>query len=394
MTSAPKTEAETDAAQHSQKRRRTIFGLILVFVLVGLGYLTYWFFVGRFYVVTDDAYIGGNLVAVTSRVPGTVVAIAADDTDFVRAGQPLVTLNATDARIRLTQREAALALAVRHARAERAQLHALQASAQAAWALYQEAAGRERRRRSLVAIHAISQETWQDARAQTANLKARYLAAVAAVAARAASLGHGPLFQLPAVRQATAALAIAYAQWHRTVIRAPVSGYIAKREVELGQHITPGRPLMVVIPLTTLWVTANIKEDDLGALRIGQPARIVADIYGSAVVYHGHVVGIGAGTGSAFSLLPPTNASGNWIKIVQRVPVRISLPAAVLARHPLRVGLSATATINIHNTSGRTLARRPPPAPVYHTDVYGRSYTRARQLAQRILRANGARRGL
>lgn len=375
-------------------RKRALVGLTLLFTLIALGYLIYWVLIGRFVVSTADAYVGGNLVTLTARVPGTVTTIAADDTNLVSAGSPLVVLDPTTARLHLQARISALALAVRKARAERAQLAALKAQSHAAYALYQQARADQRRRVHLVALHAISREEWQSAIAKTKVLRARYLAARSQTAALAARVGRGPLAQLASVREAATAVEVAYADLRRCIVRAPVTGYIAKRHVQIGQHIRPGQTLMVIIPLHQLWVTANFKETELGDLRIGQPAQVVADIYGDSVRYNGHVIGIGAGTGSAFALLPPSNASGNWIKIVQRVPVRVSLPATTLDRHPLRVGLSATVTINIRDRKGLMLATHPLRHPLYHTRIYGNSERGARALVNKILQDNGAHRGI
>ncbi len=373
----------------ANKRKRALLGLLALFLAIGAGYVLYWLLVGRFYVSTDDAYVRGNLVAITARVSGTVETIRADDTDRVHQGQVLIVLDPTDARILLQTREAALAAAIRNARATRARLTALRAQAQAAYSLYAKAQGKVRRRAHLAVLHAISAETWQDMQANAQALHARYLSARAQARALAAIIGHGPIARLPSIRIAAGGVVSAYTALARCVVRAPVSGYVAKRSVQLGEHIAPGQPLMVVIPLHHLWITANFKEDDLGALRIGQPAAVVTSLYGDSVSYHGHLIGIGAGTGSAFSILPPNNASGNWIRIVQRIPVRISLPAAALKAHPLRVGLSATATVNIHDTSGLMLAARPPLEPAYRTAVYGHNAQAAARIVHRIFRANG-----
>lgn len=390
MSSEP-TPSPTDRAH---TRRRTLIGLALIFAAIGLGYLLYWLFIGQFYATTDDAYVRGNLVVLTARVPGTVTTIAADNTNLVREGQPLVRLDNTDMRIRLEKAKAALALAIRQARASRAMLISLRAQATARRALYKEALGNEQRRQRLIHIHAISAETWAHVVARTQSLKAQFLAAKAQVQAQIARVGHGPIVYLPRVQVAIAAVRKAYANNARCLIRAPVTGYVAKRHVQVGQHVTPGQSLLVIIPLHQLWVTANYKEDALGALRLGQPATITTDIYGDTVTYAGHVIGIGAGTGSAFALLPPTNASGNWIKIVQRIPVRISLPLAMLQRYPLRVGLSATVTVNIHNTKGLMLPTKTPDRALYHTTIYGKNMQAAQHLIDRILKANGARRGV
>ncbi len=383
------TPAPTDT-RHSDRRRRLLWLITAGFLLLAAGYLIYWLLIGRFFVSTDDAYVRGNLVPLTARVAGTVTAITGDDTDLVRAGSPVVMLDPTNARLKLDQAEAALAAAVRSARAARAQWHALQSAAQAAHVRYELAASDERRRRHLAAIDAISRESWRHTRATAQTLAAQYRAAVARARAQQAVAGTRPLRRLPAIRQAMTAVKTAYLDLTHCVVRAPVTGYIAKRHVQLGQRVTAHETLLVIIPLQRLWVSANFKETDLGSLRIGQPARVVADIYGDKVVYHGRVAGIGAGTGSAFALLPPSNASGNWIKIVQRVPVRISLPSRLLAQHPLRVGLSTDVTVNIHHTKGPVLASRPPAIPRYRTDIYGHALQGARVLIDKILQANGA----
>jgi len=386
----------TDASAHahqSRRRTRALVGLTLAFLVLGLSYLGYWLLVGRFYVSTDDAYVGGNLVALTARVTGSVTSISADDTDLVWAGSPLVVLDPTTARLRLKTRESALAYTIRHARARRAEWAALKARASAASILYQKARDQERRRTHLAAIHAISPEAWRDTKAQTAVMKARYLDMKARARALSDEVGATPLASLPAIQKAAAAVEQAYAELQRCIIRAPVTGYVAKRHVQLGEHIKPGQTLMVIIPLQALWITANFKETALGDLRIGQPARVVADIYGNRAPYQGRVIGIGAGTGSAFALLPPSNASGNWIKIVQRVPVRISLAPTALDHHPLRVGLSATVTVDIHNRTGRMLSATPSQTPILQTHTYGHSVSEARALVRHILRLNGARPG-
>ena len=351
---------------------------------------------------TDNAYVQGNVVQITPQLSGTVLGIAADDTDYVQAGQMLVRLDPADAKVALEQAEAALAQTVREVRT----LYANNAPLAAQIKLREAELARARtdlaraqddvaRRQPLLASGAVGAEELNHAKAQLAATQSAVAAAQSAVAAAREQLASNraltdgttvenhPSVQRAAVRVHEAMLAL-----QRTELPAPVSGHVAKRSVQLGQRVAAGAPLMSVIALEQLWVDANFKEGQLQRLRIGQPATLEADVYGKKVAFHGRVEGLGAGTGAAFSLLPAQNATGNWIKIVQRVPVRIALDPAELRAHPLRIGLSMDVTVDVSHTEGKTLADAVRREPVAQTAVFSHGEAEADEQVRRIVAAN------
>ncbi|MDE2149655.1 MAG: efflux RND transporter periplasmic adaptor subunit [Gammaproteobacteria bacterium] len=387
------TADTSDTARTEQRRRRLrdrwIGGIVLIFALGLIGYGTYWILVSRFYVSTDDAYVAGNRLPLTPQIAGTVVAIRADDTDRVQAGQAVVTIDHSNQEIALNHAEAALGGAVRQVR----QLHQQEDAARAGIALrgaeLAQARRDDLRDQHLIAIHGVTQERFQHAQtayqsAQQELIRARHQLAVLQTQTDAPSLR-----QIPQVQRAIANLHRAWLDLKRTEILAPASGYVAQRSVQIGQRVTPGQPLLSIVPLQQIWVDANFKETQLKRVRLGQPVKLTADQYGSGVVYHGCVAGLSAGTGSAFELLPPQNATGNWIKIVRRVPVRIRLQPDEIEKHPLRIGLSMAVTIDAHDTGSKVLASAPPPKAVYSTDVYRRQQSGFETLVEKILRENG-----
>ena len=374
---------------NGSRRQRGFLILGAVIVIAGLAYGAYWFFDARFYESTDDAYVSGNIVTITSRENATVVALHADNTQTVRRGQLLVEMDPAVVNVNLAAAEANLARAVRTVKGEFS--HAASSDAQLAQAQVALALARTdyQRRQQASTDGAVSVE-------ELAHARDSVRAAEAAVAA--AKGGHDQtLSQIegtdvannPDVLSAEAALRTAViAQSHMRIV-APVDGVIAQRTVQLGQQVAAGTPLMAVVPLSDVWVDANFKEVQLQDMRIDQPVTITADIYGGKVTYHGRVEGLGAGSGSAFALLPPQNASGNWIKIVQRVPVRIALDPQELAAHPLRVGLSVTASISIKDTSGPLVTSKVGNAGT-RADLGDDSKGRADAIIARILAENGA----
>jgi len=371
----------------SGRRTQLLIRLAALLLLASLAYTAWWALVARYHEHTDNAYVSGNLVQITPQTSGTVLAIQADDTDYVTAGQPLVLLDPADARVALEQAEADLAQQVRQAR----NLFASRAAAAAQLAVRQAELTRaeaDLARRQQAAGGAVAQE--ELAHAQSAVLTARAAQASAKEqlsASEAQTEGTTPA-EHPAVQRAAAKVREAHLAMTRAMLPAPVSGYVAKRSVQVGQRIQPGAPLMAIVPLTGLWVEANFKESQLARMRIGQPVTLRADVYGSQVEYHGKVLGLGAGTGGVFSLLPAQNATGNWIKVVQRVPVRVSLDAAELAAHPLRVGLSMLAEVDLHDQSGPVLGTTPRQAPALQTTVFGAKDQQAEQRIARIIAAN------
>jgi len=375
-------------AQPGGARKRWLAIVVGAFLAIGIAYGAWWALVLRFDQSTDDAYVAGNVVHITSQVAGTVVKIAADDTQFVKAGTTLVQLDSADARIALEQAEARLAKAVRDVRGLFATTAQLKANVDLRNTDVARFAEDLDRRERLARSGAVSGEELQHARDALASAKAALAAAEQELAANQARIDRTTVDNHPDVLAAAAQVHDAYLQLARTELPAPVSGYVAKRAVQLGQRVAPGAPLMAIVALDDVWVDANFKEPQLANLRVGQPVTLRADLYGRKVRYHGSVAGFGAGTGSAFSLLPAQNATGNWIKIVQRVPVRIALDPQELALHPLQVGLSMQVDVDTHERDGARLPQAPQTTPAYSTDVYGNAEVIAAQRVKAIIAAN------
>src|SRR6267143_568340 len=359
------------------------------FLSIGIAYGLYWAQVLRHYESTDDAYVNGNVVQITPQISGTVVSIGADDTQFVKAGQPLVVLDQADAKVALDQAEAQLARTVREVRNLFATSAQLQAAAQQRQTDLAAAQSDLARRQHLGASGAVSGEELQHAIDAVKAAQAGLLAAQQQLAANRARVDGTTLTDHPQVRDAAAAVRSAYLSLARTELPAPVAGFVARRNVQLGQRVSPGTPLMAVVPLDQVWVDANFKEPQLQRMRVGQTVTLTADLYGTRVVFHGAVAGFGAGTGAAFSLLPAQNATGNWIKIVQRVPVRIALDAREVAVHPLQIGLSMKADVDVsHGGDGARLPQLANTSAAWSTDVFGSSDALADARVRAIIAAN------
>ncbi len=368
------------------KRRRMMTLLVLVIVIAAVAYGLYYFLVARFSESTDDAYVNGNVVQITPQVTGTVIAVNADDTQTVRIGAPLVMLDPADSRIALQQAEANLGQTVRQVRglfADDSQYEAQVAVRQADLSRAQDDL---RRRMEVAQTGAVSQEEISHARDTVKSASAALDAAQQQLAANRALTANTTIANHPNVMAAAAKVRDAYLTNARNTLPAPVTGYVAKRSVQVGQRVSPGTPLMSVVPLNAVWVDANFKEVQLKHMRIGQPVEMTADVYGSSVVYHGKVVGFSAGTGSAFSLLPAQNATGNWIKVVQRLPVRIALDPADLEKHPLRIGLSMQVDVSIKDDTGSQLGNAQ--NTVYQTDVFEKYGDEADAEIARIIAEN------
>jgi membrane fusion protein (multidrug efflux system) len=375
------------------RRRRALTFVIVAFVLVGIGSATWWYFESRGHETTDNAYVGGNLVQVTPQVAGTVVAIGADDTDLVEAGQTLVRLDPADAGVALAQAEAQLAQAVRTARTVYANNSVLEAAIAQRTAELRKAEDDLARRIELDAKGMVTKEDLEHARSSVAAAKAALLEARERLAANRALTERMSIEDQPSVKDAAARVRVAFLAVERNEIPAPVTGYVAKRAVQVGQRVAPGEPLMAIVPLDEVWVDANFKEVQLRDMRIGQPVRLTADLYGGRVEYRGRVAGLAAGTGGAFALLPAQNATGNWIKVVQRLPVRIALDKKQLAAHPLRIGLSMQVDVDVHDTRGPQLAKTPVAGPVYATRAFDEQATAADARVREIIAANLGRGG-
>ncbi|HLJ38187.1 MAG TPA: efflux RND transporter periplasmic adaptor subunit [Steroidobacteraceae bacterium] len=370
------------------RRWRLLGGVAAGVLAAALVYGLYWAQVLRYHQTTDDAYVSGNVVEITPQISGTVVAIGADDTQFVKAGQSLVRLDRADAQVALDQAEAQLARTVRDVRNQFATTGQLAAAVEAKQTELSRAQNDLERRARLGASGAVSGEELQHARDAVRAAQADLNASRQQLAAIRARIDGTTLENHPQVQDAAAAVRSAYLTWARTDLPAPVSGYIARRNVQLGQRVAPGTALMAVVPLDQVWVDANFKEPQLTRMRVGQPVTLSADLYGSHVVFHGKVAGFGAGTGSAFSLLPAQNATGNWIKIVQRVPVRVALDPREIAAHPLQVGLSMRVDVDVHDGNGARLPQLTSTATPWSTDVFDTSNAQADARVAAIISAN------
>ncbi|HEX7341952.1 MAG TPA: HlyD family efflux transporter periplasmic adaptor subunit [Rhodanobacteraceae bacterium] len=380
--------ADAKSAQRKGKRKFFLRLVVIIVVLAIIAWALWYFLDGRWYQSTDDAYVGGNVVQVSPQVPGTVVSIGADNGDLVHAGQVLVKLDPSNTEVALSAAEAGLAQAVRKVRGLYNNVAAAKAEVDARKVALDKAESDYRRRRGLARTGAIPAEVLAHARDALSAAQSGLIAAQQSLHTTKALVGKTSVAQNPNVKAAEAKVRAAYLNNVRTTLVAPVTGYVAKRSVQVGEEVRPGMALMAVVPLYQVWVDANFKETQLTHMRIGQPVTLTSDIYGSGVTYHGKVESLGIGTGSAFSLLPAQNATGNWIKIVQRLPVRITLDKSELAKHPLRIGLSMNATVNLHDQNGPMLSRKAPTQPLYTTDVYKKQLADANTLIEHIVENN------
>jgi len=336
----------------SRSRRPALLALAAVVVVAGAGWAFYDFVLDAHIVSTDDAYVSGDVVQVTSKINGTVIALHADDTQAVKPGDLLIELDPADAAVSMQSAEAGLAQAVRSVKALQAQADQLRAQIDARQADLRRAQDDTRRRAALIATGAVSREDFNHAQDTSSSQEAALVGARAQLDQVLAQLGTTTVAANPDVLSAASKLRSAALAMKRTRIVAPTEGIVARRNVQPGQHVDSGTPLMAVVPLDDVWIDANFKEGQLQNMRVGQPVTVSTDLYGGKVTYHGTVAGLAAGSGNAFALLPPQNATGNWIKIVQRVPVRILLDPNELKANPLRVGLSTTVDVDVADTSG------------------------------------------
>jgi membrane fusion protein (multidrug efflux system) len=380
---------DTTSTPNPTKRRLVLIAITAAFILAGAAYAAYYMLVLSGRADTDNAYVGGNLVTVSSQVTGSVIEIRADETQMVQAGAEIIKLDPADAAVALNQAEARLASVVRQQRERYSNVGQFDAMVAQRTVELKAAQDDLARRLPLAADHTISGEDIAHARRAVDNARAALEVAQKQVGAAKAGVSGVDIAQHPYVLAARADYVAAWLASRRNAIVAPVSGYVAKRSAQVGSRITPGAPLLTIVPLDQLWVEANFKESELRDIRVGQPATVEADMYGGKVTFHGKVLGLSAGTGSAFSLLPAQNASGNWIKVVQRVPVRIALDPKELEAHPLRVGLSATASVDITQKGSGALGAVAAPAPQrYATTALNQPVDEARAATDAIVAKN------
>lgn len=382
------TPQSAPTASDNRKRNKAVLITVLVFVCIGAIWFIYWWSWARFYQYTDDAYVDGNNVIITPQVSGIVESFSIMDADFVPQGRILVELDKTDASISLDKAVADLGNAVREFMRLFEQAKQYAAMIEVKKAEFVKAAQDYEHRQNLVDEGGVSLENFEHAEA---NLKASYSDLIATehqYIAAIAQVENTTVENHPMVEQMKNRVRDAYVFLQRCTIKAPVTGLIAQRTVQVGERVAPGQGLMSIVPLDQMWVNANFKEGQLRKMRVNQPAKILSDIYGEEVVYTGTIAGIGGGTGSIFSVLPPQNATGNWIKIVQRVPVRIILDEQQIQQHPLRLGLSMEVTVDIHDTQKPFIPEIRPEHPLYQTDIFATQEEGAEALIAKVIAEN------
>lgn len=388
MSANAESQTPQQPANKKGTRKRALLLLTLLFVIIAVAYGIYWFLVLRHFEETDDAYVAGNQVQIMAQVSGSVTKVWADNTDFVQKGDVLVTLDQTDAQQAFEKAQTALATTVRQMRQTMINSKQLQASIDVKKTALAQAQTDLNRRIPLGSANLIGREELQHARDAVASAQAQLDVAIQQYNANQAIILGTKLEDQPTVKQAATEVRNAWLALQRTRIVSPMTGYVSRRSVQPGAQISPTTPLMAVVPANNLWVDANFKETQLAHMRIGQPVTVISDIYGDDVEYHGKVVGLDMGTGSAFSLLPAQNATGNWIKVVQRLPVRVELDEKQLAQHPLRIGLSTLVKVDTTNRDGQILASQTRTTPAYESNAREISLEPVNKLINDIVQAN------
>ncbi|MCG8159145.1 multidrug efflux MFS transporter periplasmic adaptor subunit EmrA [Brenneria goodwinii] len=389
MSESVEKQAPQPVKRNKKKQRKRVLTLLtLIFIVLGCAWFVYWFLVLRHHQNTDDSYIAGNQIQVMAQVMGSVTRVNVDNTDYVKQGDVLVELDPTDAQQAFERTQTALANSVRQTHQLMINGKQYQANIELLQIQLNQAQSDLNRRETLGHVNAIGREEVQHARDAVASAKASLEVAKQQYQANQAMILDTPLEQQPTVQQAAAEMRDAWLALQRTKIVSPVNGYVSRRSVQVGARIATTSALMAVVPADHLWVDANFKETQLAKMRIGQPATVIADIYGDDVVYQGKVVGLDMGTGSAFSLLPAQNATGNWIKVVQRLPVRIELDPQQIAEHPLRIGLSALVNVDTADASGPSLSETPRSTPAYASDALSLDLAPVNQMISDIIQAN------
>ncbi|URL06362.1 EmrA/EmrK family multidrug efflux transporter periplasmic adaptor subunit [Avibacterium sp. 21-595] len=382
------TENKKPVLSKNAKRKKALGYFITILLLIAIITSVYWFFFVRNYEETEDAYVSGNQVMISSQVNGNVSKINVDNMDFVHTGDVLLELDDTDLNLHFQQAQDNLASSVRQIEQLGFTVKQLQSILDAKSTALNKAKGDLQRREQLAKTGSIDKETLQHAKDAVNIAQADLQATQNQLAANQALLGNLPLREQPAVKNAVSALTLAWLNLQRSKIVSPVDGYVARRNVQVGQKVAVGSPLMAVVSNQTMWVDANFKETQLRKMRIGQPVKLVFDLYGDDVKFDGTVSGIEMGTGSAFSLLPAQNATGNWIKVVQRVPVRIDLDPDQMKKYPLRLGLSATVEVNVADTRGKVLREPRASEVLYQTQALDYDLSPVNTLAEQIIQAN------
>ncbi len=382
------TDTQTSSNNKSQQRKKGLSIFILLLLLISIGSAAYWYFFIKGFEETEDAYVSGNQVMVSAQVAGNISKINVDNMDPVQAGDVLLELDDTNAKLSFEQAKSNLANAVRQVSQLNYTVKQLKSAVRANEITLAQAQGNLNRRVQLVKDGAIDKESFQHAKEAVELAKANLTTSQNQLGANQALLLDGPLSEQPQIQSAVSNLKQAWLNLERTKIRSPIKGYVARRNAQVGQAVSVGGALMAVVTTDQMWLDANFKETQLTHMRIGQPVEIHFDLYGKDKTFNGKVVGIEMGTGSAFSLLPAQNATGNWIKVVQRVPVRIQLDPQQLAENPLRIGLSATVKVNVSDSKGETLRNQAPSTTLYSTNVLQYDESAVNNLIESIIRDN------
>ena len=382
------TDTQTSSNNKSQQRKKGLSIFILLLLLIAIGSAAYWFFFIKGFEETEDAYVSGNQVMVSAQVAGNISKINVDNMDPVQAGDVLLELDDTNTKLSFEQAKSNLANAVRQISQLNYTVKQLKSAVRANEITLAQAQGNLNRRVQLVKDGAIDKESFQHAKEAVELAKANLTTSQNQLEANQALLLDGPLSEQPQIQSAVSNLKQAWLNLERTKIRSPIKGYVARRNAQVGQAVSVGGALMAVVTTDQMWLDANFKETQLTHMRIGQSAEIHFDLYGKDKTFNGKVVGIEMGTGSAFSLLPTQNATGNWIKVVQRVPVRIQLDPQQLAENPLRIGLSATVKVNVTDSQGETLRNQAPSTTLYSTNVLQYDESAINNLIESIIRDN------
>lgn len=383
----PVSDSEQDQPPLQKKKKLAYVYWLFVLIILGIGGL-YWLFVLRFIEYTNDAYVEGNQIFLTPLKSGFVTAIHTDDTFLVKKGQLLIELDKTDATIALEQAKKEMAKVVREICQAFHQVFAYQAEIETKKAEFIRTAQDYKHRLDVISAYGVSGEDFEHA---IAAFRASYFSLKNSGALFDRSLA---FVQGTSIRNHPSILWIAnqvrynWVQLYRCKVYSPVEGLVAQRTIQVGMWINSGQPLLSIIPLDQIWVNANFKETQLKFMRIGQDVNITSDLYGGDVIFHGKIVGLPGGAGNAFSLLPPQNLSGNWIKIVQRLPVRVALDPQELIEHPLRIGLSMEATADLNDQSGRLVPENIEGSPTYQTFIYELEEKGTQELIEMIIKEN------
>jgi membrane fusion protein (multidrug efflux system) len=380
--------AKVAAEPQSSQRKHSLLIFLVILIIAAAAAATWYFKYAVWSESTDDAYVNGNLVELTPETTGTVTSITADDGDYVKKGQVLVQFDRSDAQLNLEAAESSLAQTVRQVRILFNNVEQAKAVVDQRKIALTRAQSDVQRRQNMVKVGGLSEEELTHAKDVVNTAEQALIAAQQQLKAQQAMVTNTTVTSHPLVKSAIAKLRQAYLDRQRTVLISPVSGYIAKRNVQVGQRVNPGATLMAIVPLEQTWIDANFKETQLNKMRIGQPVTVTSDLYGDNVVYHGTVENLGIGTGSAFSLLPAQNATGNWIKVVQRLPVRIQIDPQDLQKHPLRIGLSMIVDVDLHQQNGELLAQAPVLKPRFETNVYAQQLDGVDPLVTKIIAEN------